>query len=116
AAAKLQRARYWDSVSARAREVEMEHAGRVQYVLGRMIVNITTRGMRRSPDGIFDNGRLIASALALETRMNQEFRTHHQSSVGQEIVAASLDHDRSVRQSQEALGKALVNVAQAQET
>ncbi|MEW6542278.1 MAG: hypothetical protein AB1411_01560 [Nitrospirota bacterium] len=92
--------------------LEADHAIRVQYVLGRTIVNFTTRGVKNgllSPaqlDGGY-NRRMIRLAELNAGRMEEDYQRLHQSLLGWQIVATSLAHDQLASQVQQRMGEAI---------
>jgi hypothetical protein len=111
---------YLDGIITRARDADRDQAGRIQHVLGRMIVSATLRGVRHDlvsatqPDGAY-NQRLIQLAEATAGRMSEDSRNNREQNLGQAIVAASVGHLQSVDRNQERIGTALVRLARVQE-
>jgi hypothetical protein len=112
---------YLDGIISRARDADRDQAGRVQHVLGRMIVSATLRGVRHDlvsathPDGTY-NHRLVQLAEATAGRMNEDSRNNREQNLGQAIVAASLGHLQSLDRNQERIGTALVRLARVRES
>ena len=112
---------YLEGIITRARDADRDQAGRVQHVLGRMIVSATLRGVRHDlvsatqPDSAY-NQRLVQLADATAGRMNDDARNNREQNLGQAIVVASLGHLQSVNQDQERIGTALVRLARVQES
>lgn len=90
-------------------------AARVQFAMGRSIVNFTARGVRtgvlspRQPSGPY-NRLMIRITEAVGAKMDEEFQRNHQANVGGVIVAAVQNHDRFVAQVQERVAHAVVQV------
>lgn len=99
---------------------DADHAGRVQYVLGRAIVVFTGRGIRSgvlSPvlvDGPY-NQRMIAVTDSRGTHMESAYEWTSQPMLGRAIVAATQDRMKSGEQLQDRLGRAIVQIASLQE-
>ena len=112
---------YLDGIISRARDADRDQAGRVQYVLGRMIVSGTVRGVRHDlvsanqPDGTY-NHHLVQLAEATAGRMNEDSRNNRERNLGQAIVVASLGHVQSMDGNQERIGTALVRLARVNES
>ncbi len=106
-------------ISDHATMVEAKHAARVQFVLGRSIVDFTTRGIRTgalSPgqySGEY-NRRMIRVAEATGRRMDQMFRSNRQANLERAILVANQDHAQFVEQIQQRIGAAIVQVARIQ--
>ena len=105
-------------VMDRAVSVPMEHAARVQAVMGRSIVNATQRGVRSgtlSADLYLSdyNQGMIAATEIRGRRMHDEFTSTWQSVLGQWIVDITRENLRRVAAVQEQLGFAIVHMAQA---
>lgn len=111
---------HFERVGAYAAVVEADHVARVQYVLGRRIVNFTARGVRTgilSPAQIGDryNRRMIRRAQLAANRMDGQFMSHREPMKGWAIVAASQDHAQFAGQVQHRIGSAIVHVTQVQQ-
>lgn len=108
-------------ISAHATAVEADHAARIQFVLGRAIVNATARGVRTgllSPGEVAGeyNRRMIQVAEATGQRMDEQFRNHWQmENLAQTFMTASEDRSSYGERVQQRLGHAIVLVTQAQE-
>lgn len=105
-------------VMDRAVSVPVEHAARVQAVMGRSIVNFTQRGIRSgmmSADLYLSdyNQGMIAATEIRGRRMHDEFVSTWQSVLGQWIVDITREHVRRVANVQQQLGSAIVHMAQA---
>jgi hypothetical protein len=107
-------------IGAHAAALEADHAARVQYVMGREIVNFTARGVRAgilSPAQGKDrfNRRMIRKVGLRADRMDAQFLSHRESNKGWEIVAASQVQAQYVGQVQQRIGSAVVRVTQVQQ-
>lgn len=112
-----------EELSARMMELDADHAGRVQYVLGRSIVVSTERGLRAgllSPtllDGPY-NQRMITLAETRAQQMDTAYQESRQPMMGRMIVAvAQAAHEtmRFAERIQDSLGQAIVRIASLQE-
>jgi hypothetical protein len=95
------------------------HMARVQYVMGRAIVNFTRRGIRNgvlSADQYLSeyNTNMIRATEANGERLDHEFASTWQATLGHRIVDAIQDHRRRAGTIQEQLGAAILHVTQAQ--
>ena len=107
------------AVMRQAATVPADHMARVQYVMGQAIVNFTARGIRTgvlSADQYLSdyNTRMIRATEARGQRLNHEFTSTWQATLGHRIVDAIQDYSRQSGAIQERLGAALVQVTQAQ--
>ena len=99
---------------------EADHHARMQYVMGKAVVNQTRRGISSgilSADqyaGDF-NTNLIRTAELSGQRMHDQFEATRQATIGRSIVDAIQDEDRMTSAVQERIGRAVVQVTQAQE-
>jgi len=99
---------------------EADHRARMQYVMGKAVVNQTRRGISSgilSADqyaGDF-NTNLIRTAELTGQRMHDQFEATRQAAIGRSIVDAIQDEDRMTSAVQERIGRAVVQVTQAQE-
>ena len=99
---------------------EADHRARMQYVMGKAVVNQTRRGISSgilSADqyaGDF-NTNLIRTAELTGQRMHDQFESTRQAAIGRSIVDAIQDEDRMTAAVQERIGRAVVQVTQAQE-
>jgi hypothetical protein len=108
------------SLEIRASAMEADHAARVQWVMGRSIVNGTRRGIRTgilSADQYVSdfNQHLIRTAELTGERMHDAFDSTRQAELGRAIVDATQNGELLAAQNQERIGTALVHVAQAEE-
>lgn len=106
-------------VMRRAAALPEEHAARVQTVMGRAIVNFTKRGIRSetfSADLYLSgfNDAMIRATEARGARMDEEFASTWQATLGREIVSAVQTHRRWAESVQEQLGSAIVRLTHAQ--
>lgn len=111
---------YLDQIQAHVTQVEADHAARVQYVMGRSIVDFTARGVRTgalSPDRLSSeyNRRMISIAETTGKTMDARFRSNWPTLVKQTILAAHEDHDRFAAQSQQRVGHAIVQLTRVQD-
>jgi hypothetical protein len=99
---------------------EADHRARMQFVMGKAVVNQTRRGIQ---NGILSadqyasdfNSNLIRIAEMTGQRMHDQFESTRQGVLGQSIVEATQEEDRIGTAIQERIGKAVVQVTQAQE-
>ena len=107
------------AVRRQAAIVPVEHMARVQAVMGRAIVNFTSRGIR---SGLLSaeqypsdyNKKMIRATDASGQRLDHEFASTWQATLGRRIVDASQNYRWRAGAIQEQLGSALVHVTQAQ--
>lgn len=107
--------RHVAAIEASAEQLKAEHAGRVQAVMGRAIVNFTQRGVRSgllsaAPDSSAYNHRMIKMAEATGRRMDGEFAANQQPNLGRAIVAATHDVVTFAARAQERMGYAIVQL------
>jgi hypothetical protein len=100
-----------DAVGAAA-----DHEGRVQTVLGNLIVNFTQRGVRSSLfasalSAAEFNNRLLGVLETTKMRMDADFLANWQPNLGRAIVAETLDRVNVSGPLQERIGRAIVRVA-----
>ena len=99
---------------------EADHRARMQYVMGRSVVNQTRRGLA---SGALSAGRyadefnaaLIERAELIGQRMHDQFESTRQATLGRSIIEAIQEEDRMASAVQERIGRAVVQVTQAQE-
>lgn len=111
---------YLERIGNHARLVEVDHMARLQFVMGRRIVNSTLRGIQT---GIYQvpaladryNRRLIRTVELNAIRTDNQYRQTHQPLLGWEIVAATQAHEQLKGQIQQRLGHAVVQNATVQE-
>ena len=107
------------AVIRQAATVPARHMARVQEVMGRAIVNFTARGIR---SGVLSaeqylsdyNKKMIRATDASGQRLDNEFASTWQATLGRRIVDASQNYRWKAGAIQEQLGSALVHVTQAQ--
>ncbi|HSQ92169.1 MAG TPA: hypothetical protein VLM19_08355 [Nitrospiraceae bacterium] len=107
------------SVMRQAATVPADHIARVQYVMGRAIVSFTARGIRSgvlSADQYLSdyNINMIRATETNRQRLDHEFASTWQATLGRRIVDAIQDHTRQAGAIQERLGAAILHVTQAQ--
>ena len=108
------------AVMRQAETVPADHMARVQYVMGKAIVNFTARGIR---SGVLSadqyrsdyNTSMIRATEARGQRLDQEFASTWQAMLGHRIVDAIQDHRRRAGTIQEQLGAAILHVTHAHE-
>lgn len=98
-----------------------KHLARVQGVMGRAIVNFTTRGVRQgllSADqyGTMYNMRMIGAIEAQGQRLHDQFASTWQATLGRRIAEAAHHDWLQAGAIQERLGSALVQVVRAQQS
>jgi hypothetical protein len=96
-----------------------DHNACVQAVMGRNIVNFTKRGVHSgvfSADQPFSeyNSGLIRATQAMGQRMDHNFLSTWQASLGQNIVTAIQQHAKQEETIQEQLGRAILQMTHAQ--
>ena len=107
------------AVMRQAATVPADHMARVQGVMGRAIVNFTRRGIR---SGVLSaeqylsdyNSGMIRAIEARGQRLDQEFASTWQATLGREIVDAIQNYTERAGAIQEQLGSAILHVTQAQ--
>jgi len=107
------------AVMRQAAKVPADHMARVQYVMGRAIVDFTARGIRSgvlSADQYLSdyNANMIRVTEARGQRLDHEFASTWQATLGREIVDATQNYGWQAGEIQERLGAALLGVIQAQ--
>jgi len=107
------------AVMRQAATVPADHMARVQGVMGRAIVNFTRRGIRSgvlSADQYLSdyNTGMIRATEARGQRLNHNFASTWQATLGRGIVDAIQNYTERAGAIQERLGTALLYVAQAQ--
>ena len=98
---------------------EADHRARMQFVMGKSIVNQTRRGITSgilSADQYANdfNIRLIRTAELTGQRMHDQFEAPRQAALGRSIVEAIQEEDRLATTTQERIGRAVMQVTQAQ--
>ena len=99
--------------------VEADHAARVQFVLGRRIVDFTSRGVRTgilsdTQSGTAYNRSMIALLRQTAGRMNTQFADVRQSLVAREIMTASQAVEDQTGRVQDQIGRAVTDVTLAE--
>jgi len=107
------------SVIRHAQAVPANHMARVENIKGRAIVNFTARGVRNdllSGDqyGTIYNMKMIGAVEAQGLRLQDEFASTWQATLGRRIVEAAQQDWLQARAIQERLGTALVQVVHVQ--
>ena len=107
------------AIMRQAATVPADHMGRIQYVMGRAIVNFTARGIRSgvlSADQYFSdyNTNMIRVTEARGQRLDHEFASTWQATLGRRIVDATQNYRWQAGAIQERLGAALLHVAHVQ--
>lgn len=102
-----------------AATIPAAHLARVQTVMGRSIVNVTTRGVRSGllsadHDGSMYNQKMIGVIESGGQRLHQEFASTWQAMLGRRIVESAQYDWAHAGAIQERLGWALVRVVEAQ--
>ena len=99
---------------------EADYRARVQYVMGKSVVNQTRRGLASgalSAGQYADefNAALIQRAELIGQRMHDQFESTRQATLGRSIIEAIQEEDRMASAVQERIGRAVVQVTKAQE-
>jgi len=107
------------AIKRQAERAPADHVARVQDVMGRAIVNFTARGIRSgrlSADFYMSdyNARMIRATEARGQRLDRNFASTWQATLGQGIVEAIQNYRKRAGELQERLGTALLHVTQAQ--
>lgn len=106
-------------VEDKAARMKTDHEGRVQTVMGRAIVNFSQRGWRSGlvPSGFEPsefNKRMIHATETMGRRLDGEFSSVWQPTLGRIIVDTSRELTALAAQIQERTGRAIMQVTQAQ--
>jgi hypothetical protein len=106
-------------VEEKAARMRTDHEGRVQTVMGRAIVNFSRRGWRNGvlPAGFEPSGfnqRMIHATETMGQRLDAEFSSVWQPTLGRTIVDTSRELTALAAHIQERTGQAVVQVTQAQ--
>lgn len=106
-------------VEDKAARMKIDHHGRVQTVMGRAIVNFSQRGWRNGmvPTGFESsefNTRMIHATETMGQRLDGEFSSVWQPTLGRTIVDTSRELTALAGQVQERTGRAIMQVTQAQ--
>jgi hypothetical protein len=107
------------AVMRQAAKIPADHVARVQYVMGRAIANFTARGIRSgvlsADQDLSDyNTSMIRLIEANGQRLDHEFASTWQATLGREIVEAIQDSSTQAGRVQERLGTAILHLTQAQ--
>jgi len=107
------------TVMHQAATVPADHMARVQGVMGRAIVNFTRRGIRSdllSADQYLSdyNSGMIRATEARGQRLNHNFASTWQTTLGRGIVEAIQNYTKRAGALQEQLGTGILHMAQAQ--
>jgi hypothetical protein len=99
---------------------EADHRARMQFVMGKAIVNQTRRGIQAgilSADQYVSdfNNNLIRIAEMTGQRIHDQFEATRQAALGRSIVEAIQEEERMATTVQERVGRAVVQVTQAQD-
>jgi|CXWL01.1.fsa_nt_gi hypothetical protein len=108
------------AIMSQAATVPADHMARVQYVMGKAIANFTARGIRSgvlSADQYLSdyNTSMIRATETRGQRLDHEFASTWQATLGREIVDAAQNDGWQAGVIQERLGAAIVRVTQAQD-
>ena len=108
------------AIMSEAATVPADHMARVQYVMGRAIVNFTARGIRSgvlaADQYLSDyNISMIRATEARGQRLDDAFASTWQVTLGREIVDAAQNYGWQADAIQERMGAAIVHVTQAQD-
>lgn len=107
------------AIMHQAATVPADHMARVQGVMGRAIVNFTTRGIR---GGILSAGQelsdynisMIRTTEAMGQRLEREFTSMWQTTLGRGIMEAAQNYTERASTIQERVGTALLHMVWAQ--
>jgi hypothetical protein len=107
------------AVMRQATTIPADHMARVQSVMGRAIVNFTARGIRSevlsaAQERSDYNTGMIRTTEAMGQRLDHEFASTWQATLGHGIVEAYQNYTERAGTIQERLGTALLNVVRAQ--
>jgi hypothetical protein len=109
AAQRLNGATPHAQASVYTRAMEIDHAARVQWVMGRVIVELTRHRVRAgmlTADRLADeeNQRIVTIAQQAGKKLDDVFRTERQARLGQAIVTETLNQARTAEHSPERVG------------
>ena len=95
--------------SVYTRAMEVDHAARVQWVMGRVIVELTRQRVRAgmvTADRLADeeNQRIVTIAQQAGKKLNDIFKTERQARLGRAIVTETLNQVRTAEHSPERVG------------
>ena len=108
-----------EAVRRQAASGPEDHMARIQDIMGRAIVNFTGRGIRSgvlsADQALSDfNTKMIRATEARGQRLDQEFASTWQATLGRRIVDAVQNYRTQAGAIQERIGTALLHVVQAQ--
>ena len=111
---------YLEAVATQDAMMEANHAARVQTVMGRSIVNWTQRGVRiglmpSTEQSEAYTRRMIGKTQAQGMMLEDEFDATGQPNLGAAIVEATRDWEAYAGDTQEHLGRAIVQVVKVQD-
>lgn len=111
---------YLDAVATQDAMMEANHLARVQAVMGRSIVNWTQRGVRiglmpSTEQSEAYTRRMIGKTQAQGMMLEDEFDATRQPNLGAAIVEAGRDWEAYAGDTQEHLGRAIVQVVKVQD-
>jgi hypothetical protein len=109
-----------EQAKARASRLENDHEARVQYVMGRRIVDFTSRGLRAEvyntpPLASRYNRRMLRATEREAVRMDDQFRQSRESVIGDEIVSAVQARTELAKRTEQRLGDAIVQATSVQD-
>jgi len=95
--------------AAQAEEIEVDHLARVQWVMGRLIVNLTSHQVQAglsAADRLANEGnhRIIAIAQQAGMKWDDAFKMRWQANIGQAIVTNALTEAPPTEQTSERIG------------
>ena len=107
------------AIMRQAATIPADHMARIQGVMGRAIVNFTARGIRNGVLSVDQdlseyNTGMIRMTHAMEQRLDHEFTSTWQATLGHGIVEASQNYTERAGAIQERLGTAMLHVVRAQ--
>jgi hypothetical protein len=97
------------AISAQIESLEADHATRVQWILGRLIVTFTSQGVRTgmvTADKSADepNRRIIALAREAGIKLDDAFKAERQANIGTTILTETLSQARGTDHSLDRVG------------
>lgn len=86
-----------------------DHAARVQWVMGRLIVELTRHSVRAGmgtagPQAEAENRRILTIAQETRKKLDDGFKTERQAKLGRGIVSQTLNQVRTAKQSRDRVG------------
>jgi hypothetical protein len=108
-----------EQLTTHADLLEVDHGARVQFVLGRRIVDWTSRGIRTgmvsaAQSGSPYNRKMIKLVKTERNRMNDQFQNTRESVLGNEIVTASRAREQYAGEIQGRIGQAIADITRIQ--